>query len=77
MHCDRRCDLGPPPEGGGSRIRILEFENRVNVDSHDVSISMKRYAAVKVRGAAPREPDAGRTGPVGPALLELNDSKSP
>ena len=33
---------------------------------------MKRYAAVKVRGAAPREPDAGRTGRVAPVLLELS-----
>ena len=28
--------------------------------NHFWFVSMKRYAAVKVRGAAPREPDAGR-----------------
>ena len=33
---------------------------------------MKRYAAVKVRGAAPREPDAGRTGRVAPVLLGVS-----
>ena len=33
---------------------------------------MKRYAAVKVRGAAPREPDAGRAGRVAPVLLGVS-----
>ena len=47
----------PSRRRGFSRIRIL-VENRVRIEfSHDVSISMKRYAAVKVRGA--RAPGAG------------------
>ena len=73
LHCDRRCDsLAAPSEEGASRIRILEFENRVNYPFTRVSISMKRYAAVKVRGGQrPRSRMLEGAGPVGPVLLEL------
>ena len=50
---------GSAPRRGACKIsyRLID-ENRV--DHFQWSVSMKRYAAVKVRGAAPREPDAGR-----------------
>ena len=60
-----------PPRGEGNK-NSYQFENRVNRSgSHDVSISMKRYAAVKVRGAChPGSRMLGRAGAVGPFLPE-------
>ena len=57
LHRDRRCELG----SGGSRpparfVSRFVMENRVEDQVfHTISdfVSMKRYAAVKVRGSAP------------------------
>ena len=75
LHRDRRCEHGAPPLGGGPGFVSIDWlrEPREN-DFTRVSISMKRYAAVKVPGRAPWGPDAGRAGPVGPVLLELSQT---
>ena len=80
LHRDRRCVYSAPPP---SREGMIEYTYRfdlMRIVSNQMNwfVSMKRYAAVKVRGGSdPQGRMLGRAGPVGPLLLESSRLTSP
>ena len=59
LHRDRRCVYLAAPLGAYQVFANFRLMRIVFRCTSWCIVSMKRYAAVKVRGAEPREPDAG------------------